>query len=60
MNDMTVRAKLTLAFGGLAMMVLLVAGMAVKMLSDVNERFDKYVNGINARADTAHLVARIH
>ena len=56
MNNMTVRAKLTWAFGGLAMMVLLIAGLAVKTLGDANERFEGYVNGINARANTAHLV----
>jgi methyl-accepting chemotaxis protein-1 (serine sensor receptor) len=56
MNTMTVRAKLTYAFGGLAVLVLLIAGMAVKTLGDANARFENYVNGINARADTAHLV----
>jgi methyl-accepting chemotaxis protein-1 (serine sensor receptor) len=53
---MTVRAKLTYAFGGLAVLVLLIAGMAVKTLGDANARFENYVNGINARANTAHLV----
>jgi len=56
MNSMTVRAKLAWAFGGLAFMVLLIAGLAVKTLGDANERFEGYVNGINARANTAHLV----
>jgi methyl-accepting chemotaxis protein-1 (serine sensor receptor) len=56
MNTLTVRAKLTYAFGGLAFLVLLIAGMAVKTLGDANARFENYVNGISARADTAHLV----
>ena len=56
MNTMTVRAKLTWAFGGLALLVLLIAGMAVKTLGDANARFENYVTGINERADTAHLV----
>jgi methyl-accepting chemotaxis protein-1 (serine sensor receptor) len=56
MNTLTVRAKLTYAFGGLAFLVLLIAGMAVKTLGDANARFENYVNGVNARADTAHLV----
>jgi methyl-accepting chemotaxis protein-1 (serine sensor receptor) len=56
MNNMTVRAKLTWSFGGLTLLVLLIAGLAVKTLGDANERFESYVNGINARANTAHLV----
>ncbi|MFZ6647779.1 methyl-accepting chemotaxis protein [Undibacterium sp. TJN25] len=56
MNNLTVRAKLTLAFGGLALMVLLIAGLALKTLGDANARFEDYVNGINARANMAHLV----
>jgi methyl-accepting chemotaxis protein len=56
MNNITVRAKLTLAFGGLALLVLLIAGLAIKSLSDANLRYDTYVNGISARANTAHLV----
>jgi methyl-accepting chemotaxis protein len=56
MNTMTVRAKLTWAFGGLALLVLLIAGMAIKTLGDANVRFENYVNGVNARAETAHVV----
>ncbi|WP_411877565.1 methyl-accepting chemotaxis protein [Polaromonas sp. YR568] len=56
MNNLTVRAKLTAAFGGLAFLVLLIAGLAIKTLGDANERFEGYVNGIGARANTAHLV----
>ncbi len=56
MNNMTVRAKLAWAFGGLSMLVLLIAGVAVTMLGDADERFDAYVDGISARSNTAHLV----
>ena len=56
MNNMTVRAKLTWAFGGLALMVLVIAGLAIKTLSDANTRFEGYVSGSNARARVAHLV----
>ena len=56
MNNLTVRAKLTLTFGGLVLMVLLIVGWAVKTLGDANARFENYVNGINARANMAHLV----
>jgi methyl-accepting chemotaxis protein-1 (serine sensor receptor) len=50
---MTVRAKLAWAFGGLAMMVLLVSGFALKTLADANNQFENYVKGINARATLA-------
>ncbi len=46
---MTVRGKLTLAFGGLAALIVLVSGIAVKSLADANVRFADFVNGINAR-----------
>jgi methyl-accepting chemotaxis protein-1 (serine sensor receptor) len=55
-KQMTVRKKLTAAFGLLAMMVLLVSGFALQALSDANERFVGYVNGINARAEVAEQV----
>ncbi len=55
-NNMTVRGKLTLAFGGLAALVLLVAGLSLKSLADSNEQFVDYVHGINARALTAASV----
>jgi methyl-accepting chemotaxis protein len=56
MNNLTVRAKLALAFFGLAALVLLIAGLSIVSLNDANERFENYVNGINARGNTAHLV----
>ena len=49
MKNLTVRAKLAWSFGGLALMVLLVSGFALKTLYDANSRFDNFVNGINAR-----------
>ncbi len=52
-DAMTVRGKLTLAFGGLAALVLLVTGLSLKSVADANERFVNYVQGINARALTA-------
>jgi methyl-accepting chemotaxis protein len=56
MKNLTVRTKLALAFGVLALMVLLVAGLSVTMLADANGRFESYVSGINARASTAARV----
>ena len=54
--NLTVRAKLLLTFGGLAAATLLVAGLSAKFLFDEDHRFHDYVDGINARATTAHLV----
>ncbi|MCT7318178.1 methyl-accepting chemotaxis protein [Ralstonia sp. CHL-2022] len=55
-NNLTVRAKLTVAFGFLAGLVLLVSALAVQALSESNGRFSKYVNDINARATLAEEV----
>jgi methyl-accepting chemotaxis protein-1 (serine sensor receptor) len=49
----TLRAKLGLTFGGLTLLVLVVAGLSIKALQDSNERFESYVQGINARATLA-------
>jgi len=49
-GTMTVRGKLLFAFGGLTLLVLLVAGLSIKCIADANARFTNYVNGVNARA----------
>ena len=56
LSNLTVRGKLTAAFGGLAALVLLVAGLSLKAISDGNERFVGYVTGLNARATLASEV----
>jgi len=56
MKNLTVRAKLSLAFGGLISMVLFIAGFSVTGLADANARFENYVNGINAQASAAARV----
>jgi methyl-accepting chemotaxis protein len=56
LNNLTVRAQLALAFGILAALVLLVAALALKSLTDANSRFADYVHGINARALMADAV----
>nr|WP_249180423.1 methyl-accepting chemotaxis protein [Burkholderia ambifaria] len=38
-------------FGLLAAVVVIVSGMALKALSDTNDEFSRYMNGINARAN---------
>ncbi len=55
-KNMTVRAKLAAAFGILAVLVMLVAGLSLKSLADSNDRFSNYVRGINARAKMADSV----
>jgi methyl-accepting chemotaxis protein len=52
-SNLTVRAKLTAAFGVLALMVLVVSGLSLKAIGDANDGFVRYVNGIAARADMA-------
>ena len=49
-TPMTVRGKLTWAFGALAALVLAVAGFSVKALGESDLRFANFVDGINARA----------
>ncbi|MGY4829896.1 methyl-accepting chemotaxis protein [Sphaerotilaceae bacterium SBD11-9] len=55
-DHLTVRAKLGLAFGGLAAFVLLISGLSLKALGDSNDRFVAYVDGIDARAKLAEQV----
>ncbi len=56
MTNLSVRAKLSLAFAGLSLAVILISLLALKTLGDANARFESYVEGIGARANTAHLV----
>ena len=55
-RTLTVSRKQTLAFGGLTLIVLAVAGLSLNSLVDANERFVGFVQGINARALTAAAV----
>ncbi len=52
-HNMTVRAKLLMAFGGLSVLVLVIAAVSVASLKQANDRFVSYVHGINARASMA-------
>ncbi len=53
MPTLTVRARLTAAFGGLLLVLLVVASMAIYGLAQANARYETYVNGISARAMVA-------
>jgi methyl-accepting chemotaxis protein len=55
-NNLTVRAKLSWAFGILTILVLIVSGLSLKAIGDANDRFSSYVNGLNARATMAESV----
>ncbi|MDO9316145.1 MAG: methyl-accepting chemotaxis protein [Burkholderiaceae bacterium] len=56
MNNLTVRAKLTWAFGLLALMVLTISGFAMKSLSDANDRYEGFALGLTARIEAATQV----
>ena len=55
-TKLTIRARLTLSFAGLAAIVLLVAGLSLKSLGDANDRFAQFVSGIGARTKMADQV----
>ena len=55
-NHLTVRAKLTWAFGLLALLVLLISGFALRSLWEANQRYDSFVNGIAERVSMAEHV----
>ncbi|PRX90043.1 methyl-accepting chemotaxis protein [Paraburkholderia sp. BL25I1N1] len=50
-NQLSVKARLTWAFGVLAALVLVVSGISLKALSDSNDQFSGYISGVNARGD---------
>ncbi|PRX27789.1 methyl-accepting chemotaxis protein-1 (serine sensor receptor) [Paraburkholderia sp. BL18I3N2] len=56
LSNLSVKAKLTGAFGVLAAIVLIVSGISLKSLNDANDRFANFVLGVNARADMAAQV----
>ncbi|QRR05711.1 methyl-accepting chemotaxis protein [Burkholderia sp. MS455] len=55
-KQLMVRTKLTLTFGFLTCVVLLVSFLGIVSLSNANAVFANYVNGINARAELAAKV----
>ncbi|WP_431104896.1 methyl-accepting chemotaxis protein [Roseateles noduli] len=55
-RHLTVRTQLIAAFTGLALLMLLVAGLSLKALHDANQHFVSFVQGINARAAVAEHV----
>ncbi|ACD20943.1 methyl-accepting chemotaxis protein [Paraburkholderia phytofirmans] len=56
LSNLSVKAKLTGAFGLFAAIVLIVSGISLKSLNDANDRFANFVSGVNARANIAAQV----
>jgi methyl-accepting chemotaxis protein len=52
-NGMSIRAKLALSFSVLTGLVLLISALSINALSDANQRFFGFVEGVNARATMA-------
>ena len=55
-SALTVRTRLTTAFGAVTALLLLIAGLAWHALSVESESFEHFVNGVNARLRTANAV----
>jgi methyl-accepting chemotaxis protein len=53
LSNLSIRGKLTVAFGALCVMVLAMAVMSVKSLGAASDRFEQFVSGVNARASLA-------
>jgi methyl-accepting chemotaxis protein len=53
---MRVKTKLAMGFGTLTAALLIVAALSIAALSDANQRFTSFVNGINARAALAENI----
>ena len=56
MNKLSVRAQLTIAFGGITALLVTIALLAIVSFSQQFDKFEDYVNGIRARSEAAHLV----
>lgn len=56
LKELNVKTRLTLGFGVIATMVMIVSGFSLTALSDSNDRFRDYLSGVNAREDMAARV----
>ena len=56
MNKLSVRTQLTIAFGGITLLLVTIALLAIASFSRQFDTFENYVNGIRARSEAAHLV----
>ncbi len=53
LDNLTVRTKLTLGFGGLAVLLMLISGISWRAQSEAHLDFEHYIQGISARAEMA-------
>ena len=56
MKNLSLKSKLGLTFFFLSFILTLISILSVRALADANMRFEKYVNGMSAYAELAHLV----
>lgn len=56
MKNLSIKIKLMVTIGSVSALLLLISAMALFMLQDANSHFERYVNGVNARAETTHRV----
>jgi methyl-accepting chemotaxis protein-1 (serine sensor receptor) len=55
-NKLSVRTQLTVAFGGITLLLITIALLAIASFSQQFDTFENYVNGVRARSEAAHLV----
>ncbi|OYO30384.1 methyl-accepting chemotaxis protein [Janthinobacterium sp. PC23-8] len=56
MKNLTVRAQLAAAFGGIALLLTGIAIFAIFGMLDQSENFENYVHGVRERSEAAHAV----
>lgn len=56
MKTSSVRSQLALAFGGIVLLLVVIASLSIVGLSNLYAGFEGYVNGVRARSEVAHLV----
>jgi methyl-accepting chemotaxis protein len=56
MKEINVKSRLTLGFGLIATMVMIVSGFSLKALNDSNARFRDYLGGVSSRGNMAAQV----
>nr|WP_315215313.1 methyl-accepting chemotaxis protein [uncultured Duganella sp.] len=56
MNKLTVRKQLAISFGGLAALLVGVGAISLTNFMHLYEDFERYVTGVRARSEAAHLV----
>lgn len=56
MKELSVRTQLASGFGGLAVLLIVIAFTSISSFSRQYDDFENYVNGVRARAEAAHLL----